>query len=209
MKKSILGLILLGSLLSSCTNETKTNSKQEEKTKKNCYLTIDEKQSKLNWTAFKTTDKLAVNGSFDQFNIHSNSTNEDITDLIKSTKFTINTSSINSGNEGRDAKLVEFFFGTLTDSETITGKVEYVKENNVIFKLSFNGQTMSVPFEYNFLHKNLTIKGVIDVNKFHGKKAIDKLNEACNDKHKGKDGISKTWPEVLVAFTTKIETKCK
>jgi len=146
---------------------------------------------------------------FDKFDIQSNNSSSDVNELLKSTKFTIHSSSINSGNEARDIKLVSFFFGNTINNGVIKGYVKDVTEKTLNFYLTFNGISLDVPFKYTVIDKQLVTEGIIDLNAFKAEKAIDRLNQACNEKHKAADGISKTWPEVEISFSSTILTTCE
>ena len=63
----------------------------------------------LQWTAFKTPKKAAVNVKFDKYLITS-ANEKSILDAISSAQFTVDVSSVNSGNPERDKKIVKFFF---------------------------------------------------------------------------------------------------
>jgi hypothetical protein len=63
-----------------------------------------------------------------------------------------------------------------------------------------NGITKSVPMKYSFANGIFSAKGTIDIFDFSASKALSSINKACFDLHKGK-----TWNDVSIAFSTKIE----
>lgn len=206
MKKVMLAFLAIGVLATSCnTDNTKTEENNTIVTPKTeCTYSIKGKPY-INWTAFKTTEKIGVKGSFDQVNlVTQNSTASSIEELISDASFNINTSSINSKNEERDAKLVKFFFQKMDKSESITGDTGTAANGKIQTKILMNGMKSLVVFSYSLMGDDLILKGIINLNNFQAEKAIESLNEACNELHKGADGVSKTWPEVEVSLTVKI-----
>jgi len=68
-----------------------------------------------------------------------------------------------------------------------------------------NGVTKTVPLKYSFSNGIFDANGVIDILDFSASKALSSINKACFALHKGK-----TWSDVSIGFSTKIDTKlCK
>ena len=42
------------------------------------------------------------------------------------------------------------------------------------------------------------MKATMDITKWNAVEALNSLNIACKDLHKGADGVSKTWSEVAL-----------
>jgi hypothetical protein len=49
------------------------------------------------------------------------------------------------------------------------------------------------------LSKKFTVEGVINLEDFGAQAAVESINKACFDLHKGADGVSKTWSEVAIS----------
>ena len=47
----------------------------------------------------------------------------------------------------------------------------------------------------------------MDLETWQSQTAIASLNVVCNDKHKGPDGVSKTWSEVAINAQIKVVSK--
>ena len=60
-----------------------------------CFYTYDSTATEFAWTAYKTTDKVAVGGTFDKISITSDGSSDNPTALLESMKFSIKTA--NSG----------------------------------------------------------------------------------------------------------------
>ena len=81
---------------------------------KTCHYSVGAEAPKFTWTGYKFTDKVGVNGSFDEISFKQNDKSKNISSLIKSITFDINTASINSNSPLRDKKLALFIFGPIT-----------------------------------------------------------------------------------------------
>ena len=64
--------------------------------------------------------------------------------------------------------------------------------------ITMNGITERLDFVYTIADKVFQLDATMDLNKWNAQKAIESINEACKELHKGSDGISKTWDEVAI-----------
>ena len=55
----------------------------------------------------------------------------------------------------------------------------------------------------------VNIEGMIDLANFKAQPAVDSLNIACYDLHRGADGESKTWSEAKVYVRSILKKDCK
>ncbi|HFX18108.1 MAG TPA: hypothetical protein ENK64_03090 [Flavobacteriales bacterium] len=205
MKKlALLSFVLL--LFVACQNDKtpqKSNSQDTVKKETSEQWRIDTEKSEIEWTAFKTTDKVPVKGTFKSFGFTSENENGSLLDLLKTAKANVNVSSIFSDNEDRDKKLVDYFFEKMIGTKYITARVDSVDESKqtAMVTLKMNAHEKTIPMSYNIDEGKdiINLKGTIDVVKdFAASDALQALNKACYDLHKGPDGISKTWSEVEV-----------
>lgn len=195
-------LLLLGSsFLSSCSpksnsenNETKTQEKEQVYT-----LTTD--STALKWTAFKTTQRIGVSGSFDSIFIDAKNTTGTIPELLTNARITINTTSVNSNNAIRDPKIVSFFFGAFSVPNEILGTIDSVVNDNIYIEITMNGIKKTVIANYSIDTLLLDINTVIHLPDWNAEGGLSALNKECDDLHKGEDGISKLWPEVAINIT--------
>ncbi|MEM5565047.1 YceI family protein [Psychroserpens sp. AS72] len=158
------------------------------------------------WTAYKFTDKLGVSGKFEDFKFSGVHKATSIDNLLKQSKISIVTASVNSNSEIRDPKLRTSFFKVFNTS-TIEGVVLEANQGKGIVSLKMN--TMTQPLDYTYVYKNdtLVMTAKIDLNTWHGEEAIQSLNKACYDLHTGTDGISKLWPDVDVQIKLPVKTR--
>ncbi len=159
---------------------------------------VDENTLTVKWTAYKTTDKVPVSGKFEKVIIQKSEYGKSTVDAVNNVEFSIPVSSIFTNNTERDEKLKKFFFGMMKDTEHIEGTVSLQENNEGTLHLTMNGVTASLPIQYKVKDQLVTIEGVLNLDTWKGKLAIEALNKACEDLHKGADGVSKTWNEVKV-----------
>lgn len=165
--------------------------------KKNCeYKVIS---TDLTWTAFKTPAKAPVKGKFTEVKILSKKA-KSIKELIQTSRFVINSDSVNTTDKARDVKIVAFFFKKLS-AGLITGKVKSYKNDIIKTALTMNGETKNVDFKTEVNENKIKLTGSIDVLNFKMKDALDSLTMACKEKHEGV-----TWPTVDLELN--LETKC-
>ena len=162
------------------------------------------------WMAYKTPAKKGVSGVFDNVKYTPIAKEgKNFREILVGSKLSIDTSSVNSKNKGRDAKLVKFFFEKMS-SKSIDAKILDIKADKkirgkprtgvVILDITMNSITKKVPMTYSFSNSIFSAKGVIDIFDFSANKALTSINKACFELHQGK-----TWNDVTIAFSTKIE----
>ncbi|MEE9348713.1 MAG: YceI family protein [Flavobacteriaceae bacterium] len=181
-------LILIGFTSISCKKEKPANAK----------YSIETKTTTINWTGYKTTEKIPVPGTFKVLNITKSNTGENPNTVFNGLEFSIPVNSIDSKSAERDAKIVTSFFGKMTDTKTINGKINLGEKGKGSIDLTLNGITAKLPMTYIISGQLAEFNATLDLSNWKAKLAIDALNKVCREKHKGKDGISKTWNEVAI-----------
>lgn len=164
----------------------------------------------VNFEAYKTPDKIGVKGTFESVGFKpAKLSGDNLEDIFAGSSVLIDTKSVNSNNEKRDAKLMKFFFGNL-NSEYIKGKITKIQHDKVtndksqsgvfIVNITMNGVSKDVPMKYTYANDVVTAIGTMDILDFNGNKALSSINKACYDLHKGK-----TWSDVTIGFSTKVK----
>jgi len=189
-------------LFTSCkdTKKNQENTDGNVTAKSSEMFRIIPDSSKVSFTAYKTTDKLPVGGTFKIINITDSHEGNTTLEALNGTKFSIPVSSLftNDPTGTRDPKLLEFFFGVMNNPELISG-IFKVENEKCSIDVTLNGETKSIPLTYETAGDNkLTFKGVMDLQNWNAMDAVASINKACEALHTGKDGISKTWSEVAV-----------
>ena len=191
MKKIAVFAFAVALLTTSCKKEEQPEVVVEP-TPEVSGLQIITDSTKVNWTAFKTTEKVAVGGSFKSIELKDTKTGETPEEVLEGAAFTIPVSSLFTDNADRDSKLKEFFFGTLKNSELLAGVINF-REGKCYMTLTMNDVTKEIVTEYTYENNLFTLTSTLNLVEFGGEKAIAALNAVCLDLHKGKDGVSKTW----------------
>lgn len=200
MKKISLLVIGLVLLTSSCKNAKKEN-KEEVKVVSSEKFSLVKDSTKVSFTAYKTTEKLPVNGKFMKINISEGHVGTTPLDAMNGTTFTIPVSSLftNDATGTRDPKIIEFFFGVMENTTQISGIFNVSEDKKCAIDVTLNGQTETIPLNYEMTSENAyTFNGVMNLENWNALAAVASINKACEALHTGKDGVSKTWGEVAV-----------
>lgn len=149
-----------------------------------------------------------VSGEFKTFEITGVKPQSDMLATLKNARIRITVASIFSNNEDRDRKLVEYLFGKMMQTNDIYARVEGIDVKNQLISLNINmnNHEKVVPMHYKMDTQKgtLTMEGKIDLVKdFDAGEPLYFFHTACEDKHKGEDGVSKTWSEVGIKAALK------
>jgi hypothetical protein len=183
-----------------------------------CSYDLDAQSLQVNWTAYKTMQKVGVGGSFTEVTVEGDlSSSKSLAALLNQLDAEIDVNQaekIRTGNPGRDATIMQNFFSHFHPKALLKGKLRNVKgddekgELNLV--LSMNRKTLAVPMKYSRDSNGaLVVKGAIDVNDFGLSGALALLHKSCEHLHKGPDGVSKTWPQVEIKLSANVAKNCK
>jgi len=178
-----------------------------------CTYSADTKDVKLVWTAFKFSDKTAVKGRFNQATVAGTPSAKSLAALMQNLSMDIDGASVETDNPARNATIQQFFFAKFSPPSKIHAAVARVSGDDtkgaMTVKITMNGVTRAVPFAYTATADGgFEAKASIDMLQFNLKAAHDSLHQACEDKHKGPDGVSKTWTQVDLLLTGKFKKAC-
>ena len=205
MKKTILYSTVILMLMAVSCKEKKTEPLQNKSDLLN--YSIDLENTVLNWTAYKTTDKIPVKGVFEEVKIKNDKASTSVIGILDGLEFEIPVSSIYSKDSIRDWKLKEYFFGVMKNTLKLTGKFHAEENGNGKISLTMNGLTNDLPFTYEVKGDEIEVNATMDLDTWQAQYAIESLNVVCYDKHKAADGISKTWSEVTINAQIKAISK--
>jgi polyisoprenoid-binding protein YceI len=172
------------------------NQKKAEKAEMGYNLATSTAQVK--WTAYKTTEKKPVSGIFKTVNITKSTSGKTALLALNNVEFTIPVSSIFSKNEERDGKLQKMFFNVMANTTLLKGTIHANADNMGSLDVTMNGNTNSLPLTFTTVGDTIKFKGVMNLDQWQATDALNTLNKACFDLHKGTDGVSKTWNDVLI-----------
>jgi len=189
--------LIIGLTTISCKKEIKKDKDNNQPTTE-IGFSLDTSTAKIEWTAYKTTEKIAVKGEFTKISITNAKTSKNVSELINGIEFSIPVSSIFSNNEDRDNKLQKFFFGVMDNTQLLSGKITITDDKTGSLAITMNAMTNSFPISYTLSENEFSMTGVMNLEDWNGQAAIESLNKACFDLHKAADGISKTWNDVQI-----------
>ena len=188
---------------------------------KSCRFELVPETPKIEFVGYKTTQKVGVTSTFKQFHVKTSKNAKSLKDLLKTAKFELDASSVESGNELRNTNLRDHFFTQIKKYQRINGSVQSVADGMITFNLNLNSISKPVSLDYTVTPADhtagissgskmsrLEMKGVIDVLEFNLSSALASLNQVCMDLHKGSDGISKTWSTVNLIVKAQVEERC-
>lgn len=208
MKKALLLLSLISILTASCGDEKGQNKPNDELTK---TYSVKENTAILKWTAFKTTDRVAVGGEFTEVKLKKIPQAEQLYKSVEGLEFSIPVSSLFTNNDSRDEKLKSKFFAIMINTDLITGTFKNLegddKSGQGLIDLKMNDVSCDLPFDYTIKNDEFKLTSSLNILSWKGQNALDSINSACYDLHKGADGISKTWEDVDINASIEIEKK--
>ncbi|MDG4950598.1 YceI family protein [Weeksellaceae bacterium KMM 9724] len=163
-------------------------------------LAFNPEKTDLKWTAYKTPEKVAVHGSFDNIEVKDTKESNIPEEILEGASFDITTSSMTTGDVSRDAKILSLFFNNM-DGANIIGSFGQFNNGVVPVKIVMNGVKVEKNFQYTFENKKIIITGVIDViEDFKANRGFDLLHEACAELH-----LNKTWTDVSIEIISDLE----
>lgn len=213
LKNSI--LILSAIALASCGSEGEKKVEEKKPTKlaeETCTYSYNDNEVTASWTAFKFTEKAGVGGKFDSVIVSTSGEVDAPEKILGGLSFKIPVTSTNTNNPDRDKKIIDSFFGSMTNTEMISGTVKSMKGNGeagtAMVELMMNDSVYMQEVAYEIEGAQVTLSGTVDVSNWGGNEAILALNKVCEDLHKGEDGISKLWPTVDISIVALLNKEC-
>ncbi|PCE64651.1 YceI family protein [Sediminicola luteus] len=202
MKKLAFASLLTLALTFSCKENKKaetTDADTKEVVTKSGYQLVND-SVKVGFTAYKTTEKKPVGGSFTEINIKNSVQGDTPLAALNGIEFGIPVSSLftNDATGTRDPKIKEFFFGVMKNTELISGKLS-VSGEALSMEITLNGETNSIPMTLEQVDgHNYKVSGTMEMGDWNALEAVASINKACEVLHTGPDGVSKTWSDVAV-----------
>ncbi len=201
MKTFIIPFITLSLLFTSC-GEDKTETENPVVEQEQLTYKVNDKTAIIKWTAYKTTEKKPVGGSFKEVKLKEVPKADSPQKAIEGLEFSIPVSSLDTENESRDTKIKSLFFGVMNNTELIGGTFKSIegddKEGHGVIAMNMNDVSCDIPFDYTVTDNLISIVTELNIRSFEAEEALKSLNDACYDLHKGADGISKTWEDVAI-----------
>ncbi|MCC7332170.1 MAG: YceI family protein [Flavobacteriales bacterium] len=212
MKIQLIATSLIASMaLLSCAGDTA--QKTDEATTNTCFYEYENSNAvSFKWTAYKTSEKVAVSGTFNSIVITGGEKSTKLPEVLQAIKFSIPVESTNTTNPDRDSKIVNSFFGAMLNTDLIVGQASTVNGDNekgdCSFLVNLNGIEKEVKMNYTVSDSLVKLVGDMNLENWDGKTAMDSLNKVCGELHKGKDGVSVLWPDVKIEIEVAITKRC-
>jgi hypothetical protein len=167
----------------------------------NCQYQYNPAQTAIQWIAFKTPKKVGVSGRFEKFELKlDKNSSQDLKEILSTASVEIDTTSVATGDKGRDAKIVKHFFN---DGIALSAKVIKIDEASLVMRLKMNEKEQDVEMSYRFINGKLEANGSIDVLAFAMDSFLEAINKACYALHEGK-----TWSDVKITLISQFEQTC-
>lgn len=217
MKKTFIPIAIISSAFMYSCGATDTQDSVENNEVTNpaatCFYEYTETSSAtVKWTAFKTSEKIGVGGTFNEVLVKAGEKSTKLPEVLRTVTFTIPTSSTNTTNPDRDAKIMTSFFGAMTHTDIIVGHVKDAEGDNesgtCTFYLTLNDVEKEVALSYTVTDNVVKLIGEIDLTNWNAGDAVASLNKVCEDLHKGADGVSVTWPNVELEIEASLSKRC-
>ncbi len=184
--------------------------KTRESKKETCMYGFNEAETKVSWSAYKTTDKVKVTGYFKTLSTdRTGILYTSIMEFVDGINFSINSSSSISGDVIRDASVKDYFFKFFTENFQINGNLEVVSQKKVIAHLDMFGVDTPIALSFSIAEDMLNLRGRISLNEIGAVQAFNSIHDKCVDLHRGPDGISKTWDQVDISIDIPIVKDCR
>ena len=208
----VLSTFILASFFVGCSSPEQQDqtSETEELTKgESCLYEVITDSTSMTWTAYKTTDKVGVSGTFDQIELKGLEKADDVFGVFANSGFSISVGSVNSANPDRDKKITEHFFGTMLETAELTGRVASLTSDKAEVVMVMNGISMKQEMDLETDGETyVKMSADLDLNNWNLAQSLGALNEICFDLHKGADGESKLWDEARVELKVMLKKDC-
>ncbi len=155
------------------------------------------RQSMIEWTGYKTNEKIGVSGKFDVVQVKNVQEGNTPEQVLEGAEIYAMINTLNSDNQARDQKLKDILFGTMRQTGQVKGVLKF-RDNKTFLTLTMNKESKEYEVKSTFEKNIFTIEADVDLLDFNANTAVEALNAACLELHKGADGVSKTWSEVHI-----------
>ncbi len=173
-----------------------------------CTYSYKPDSLKIEWTAYKFTEKKGVLASFPVFTLDAPASANSAQELFEKTSIEIDPQGLESGDPGRNDNLKKYFFKKMIGTK-IKGQIVSFSPAISKVKIDMNGVSKVVPFRMKIEGAKYVAETDIDIMDFKMKKSLEAINKDCYELHKGSDGKSKTWSAVSLALSSEIIENCK
>ena len=197
--KLFLSIILLSVvLLNSCTDDVQVveSKNQQETLQRQGFVKASVKN--VTWTAYKTSEKIPVTGTFEESCIISQNKARTLIEAIDGSHFSIPVSSVFTSNQLRDFRIENFFFKILEDTDALSGDIFISDATTGYVNLKMNNIIERLPFTYTLKNGSFKLHTVMDLKDWNAQGAKIFLRDKTREEHMGIDKKSSIDDEVCV-----------
>jgi len=162
---------------------------------------VNIKKLDVNWTSYKTLEKIGVSGHFNNVNIKSKQNASNINHLLLNTTVNLNMSHLDADNDMKNSAINKFFVNNLS-TKNVSANVVSLYEKSLDVKIMLNGVTKVIPMKYTIDEGKIKAMGVIDALDFGLASALKILNTAVAGH------LNKGWYDIPISFDITYNTKC-
>lgn len=166
--------------------------------------TIDTSKVQTQWTAYKTADKVAVNGTFKDIKYKFGKNTSSIASTLEGATATIDPMKVDLGDPTKNKNVKDFFFSQFKNGGikvTFKDVMEGKNQGTILASVNMNGKTLKVPMEYTITDNTFNATGILDILEFTNlNNAFKKLATGCHELHEGM-----TWSQVKINFSAPIK----
>ncbi|MCB9188780.1 MAG: YceI family protein [Flavobacteriales bacterium] len=171
---------------------------------------LDPTTAVVKWTAFKLAEKVGVEGEFKSYSMtgyHENATS--VSEMMTGTEISLDVTSTKTGDEARDGKIINSFFGSMINTPSITARLVSMDgetQGKAQVEITMNETSFTQEMEWIFREDLSTfiLQGVVNIPDWNAQSALDALTIVCEEKHKGTGDKAVTWPDVEVKANVKV-----
>lgn len=161
---------------------------------------------KVEWTAYKTPQKIGLDGGFLATVYHGKTEANDLQDLLLHSRVQLEVNNVDTKDPFRDAKLVQFFFnmmqGAVIEADVVSLEGDS-KAGTLVVNIAMNNRAVDVPLHYEVKEGTFRARGVLDLLDFNAQEPLKMLTLNCYAPHEGK-----TWEDVTVGFSFDLDKRC-
>ncbi len=154
---------------------------------------INFSELKTKWTSFKTLEKIAVSGTFNDVEFITTKNKSTTRDALLNTQAKLDFKNIDAKAKEKTNNILKYFVSNLEDT-SITAKIIRVNVKTLDIKFTLNKISKIIPMKYKVSENKVIVKGVIDTQDFNLAPALKILNKEV------KAHQNKSWFDIPIKF---------
>lgn len=141
----------------------------------------------LQWRAFKTAHKIAVDGEFTNLKINGEARGDSYQNILNKTSLEIATNQVETKMAQRNQTIAKYFFKDMV----IKARTNSMSAKVLNIDIEMNGKRQTIPLLYKIENDKLSAQGFLDILDFALGERLSELTNVCKALHEGK-----TWNDI-------------